>query len=170
MSSSSVFQTISPRAISPPISAKVSMICRDSSEVSNPTEASMRAWACDPRMSTAARRLSNEIDSVNFSTRGSVCASKAPPHGLTDIIDPENRNRQTKNREKEIFSELGRIVQRKATHCNPLQSSATTKNRCRISLPKIFSTRSFLLTETILEQLPRCSPKTVLRNSGKNEK
>ena len=91
ISSSSVRNAICPARISARIASRPATIASRSASVSSPTVQSIRAWACDPRTSTSASRESKLIDSVNRSTRGSVCPSNRPPHALA-TIRPQSHN------------------------------------------------------------------------------
>ncbi len=82
MSSRSRTNANRPASISARISDRPRSICRHSSAVSRPTFSSIRACASEPRISCSKSLRSNEIDSVNDSTRRSVWPANRPPHGL----------------------------------------------------------------------------------------
>ena len=85
MSSSEMVNSIFPASIWPPISSRAATNLLGLAGVSSPTSASIRAWAWLPRMSCRYSRRSNEIDSVNASTRWSVPPVNRPPQVL--LID-----------------------------------------------------------------------------------
>ena len=77
-SSSSRDHANSPRSISPSMVAIPRSIAARSAPVSTPTADSMRAWASDPAISTAASRRSKSTDAVKRLTRSATGSLKRP--------------------------------------------------------------------------------------------
>src|SRR6056297_538631 len=80
MSSSAVEKTKLPLSISDKTVSSPSLIASASLSLMMPVAANMAAWALEPAMSWAARRLSNPIEALIASMIASGPAAKRPPH------------------------------------------------------------------------------------------
>ena len=77
-SSSASFHANSPRPISPEIAASPRSMASKSAFDRIPAPASIRAWARDPAMSTAASRWSNGIEALKRRMRSDIGSAKRP--------------------------------------------------------------------------------------------